>query len=201
MTTLLPLLECESRRRSLIAADETLTAATCFTLIRDMPYRRASSRKPEAIIREWQGTCSGKHYALHRLFGELGLHTRVIMCTHRFTRDNTTHFPTGLRALVEQEPVPDVHTYLKVETDAGLIVVDATWPSSAARLGMAVNRHFAAGQDMTIACDPIDTYEVPADQDPQVFKERLIEEFCGASSQIRDDFIEGMSRWLGHATG
>ena len=200
MTTLLPLLERESRRRGLLAAGEALTAATCFALIRDMPYRRASSRKPEAIIREWQGTCSGKHYALHRLFGELGLHTRVIMCTHRFTRDNTLHFPAGLRALVEQEPVPDVHTYLKVETDRGLTVVDATWPSSAAALGMPVNRDFEAGRDMTVVCEPIDTCEAPAGQDPQVFKERMIEEFCGASSQVRDDFIEGMSRWLGHAT-
>ena len=81
------------------------------------------------------------------------------------------------------------------------MVVDATWPSSAELLGMPVNRHFEAGQAMTIACDPIDTCEVPAGQDPQVFKERLIAEFCGASSRVRDDFIEGMSRWLSHATG
>ena len=201
MTTLLPVLERESRRRNLIAADEPLTAATCFMLIRDMPYRRASSRKPEAIIQEWQGTCSGKHYALHQIFGEMGLCSRVIMCTHRFTRDNTSHFPAELRALVKREPVPDVHTYVKLETDRGLMVVDATWPSSAAPLGMPVNREFKAGQDMTIACHPIDTYEAPAGQDPQVFKERLIAEFCGASSQVRDDFIEGMGRWLSHATG
>lgn len=81
------------------------------------------------------------------------------------------------------------------------MVVDAIWPSSAELLGMPVNRHFEAGQAMTIACDPIDTCEVPAGQDPQVFKERLIAEFCGASSRVRDDFIEGMSRWLSHATG
>ena len=138
---------------------------------------------------------------MHQIFGELGLECRVIMCTHRFTRDNTPHFPTDLRALVEREPVPDVHTYIKLETDRGLMVVDATWPSRAAPLGMPVNHCFEAGQDMTIACEPIDTYEVPAGQDPQVFKERLIAEFCGASSQVRDDFIEGMGRWLGHATG
>lgn len=201
MTTLLPLLERESRRRNLVTAGEPLTAAACFTLIRDMPYRRASSRQPEAIIQEWQGTCSGKHYALDQIFGELGLHSCVIMCTHRFTRDNTAHFPAELRALAEREPVPDVHTYIKLETDRGPMVVDATWPSSAAPLGMPVNRHFEAGRDMTIACDPIDTYQVPAGQDPQAFKERLIEEFCGASSRVRDDFIEGMSRWLSRATG
>ena len=105
MMPLLSLLERESRRRTVVAADEPLTVATCFTLIRGMPYRRASTRQLEAIIREWQGTCSGKHYALNQLFGELGLHSRIIMCTHRFTRDNTSHFLSELRALVEHEPV------------------------------------------------------------------------------------------------
>ena len=157
-----PIRFCSTGRRNLVAEDETLAATTCFTLIRDMPYRRASSRQPEAIIREWQGTCSGKHYALHRIFSELGLNSRVIMCTHRFTRDNTSHFTAELRALVERKPVPDVHTYLKVETDGGLMVVDATWPSRAAPLGMPVKRHFEAGQDMAIACNPIDTYSTGA---------------------------------------
>ncbi|MCY3692352.1 MAG: hypothetical protein OXI54_11295 [Chloroflexota bacterium] len=41
---------------------------------------------------------------------------------------------------------------------------------------------------------------VPAGRDPQAFKEQLISEFCGESSRVRDDFIEGMSRWLSEAT-
>jgi hypothetical protein len=200
MPSLLTLLEQQSRRRNLIAADEPLTAATAFALVRDMPYQRASSRQPEAIIKEWRGTCSGKHYVLDRIFRELGMDSRVIMCTHRFTRYNTRRFPPELRALVDQEPVPDVHTYIRLETDEGWMTVDATWPSSAEPLGMPVNRRFSAGPDMTVACDAIDTYEVPSGRDPQAFKEQLIEEFCGASSQVRDDFIEGMSRWLSDAT-
>ena len=70
-----------------------------------MPYQRASSRRPESIIEEWRGTCSGKH----------------------------------------------------------------------------IN-------------------EVLQGQNPQAFKEQPIAEFCGASRRIRDDFIEGMSRWLSEAT-
>ncbi len=78
--------------------------------------------------------------------------------------------------------------------------MDATWPSSAVPLGMPVNQDFRAGENMTLACDPIDTYEVPAGQDAQEFKEQLICEFCGTSSAIRDEFIEGMGRWLGEST-
>ena len=200
MTTLLPLLERESRRRGLLPAGEPLTSERAFALVRDMPYRRASSRKPEAIVEEWRGTCSGKHYLLAGIFGELGLESRVMMCTHRFTPGNTRHFPAELRALVAVSSVPDVHTYLRVNTGKCWTVVDATWPSSAGPLGMTVNRVFDAGTDMTLACDPIDSFEVPAGQDPQGFKERLIKEFCGPQSQLRDDFIEGMGRWLGEST-
>ena len=200
MTSLLSLLERESRKRGLLSVGESLSAERAFALVRDMPYRRASSRKPEAIIEEWRGTCSGKHYLLADIFRELGLESRVIMCTHRFTAENTGHFPAGLRDLVAQGPVPDVHTYLRVNTAGGWMVVDATWPSSAGPLGMTVNREFRPGSDMTIACDPIETLPVPEGQDPQGFKEQVIREFCGASSAVRDEFIEGMGRWLGEST-
>ena len=200
MTTLTELLEQEARKRGLIASAETVTAESAFALVRDMPYQRAGSRRPESIIEEWRGTCSGKHYALARIFREMGMDSRVVMCTHRFTSDNTGHFPADLRALVAQEPVPDVHTYIRLESGQGWMTVDATWPSNAHPVGMPVNREFNSGEDMTIACDVIDAFEVPAGQDPQEFKEQLIAEFCGDSTQARNDFIEGMSRWLSEAT-
>ena len=200
MPTLFSLLEQESRRRNLLAADEPLTPATAFALVRDMPYQRASSREPKAIIEEWRGTCSGKHYLLDAIFRDLGMDSRVIMCTHRFTRENTGHFPVDLKSLVSREPVPDVHTYIRLKTEMGWMNVDATWPSSAGPLGMPVNRTFTKGKDMTIACDPVDSFVVPTGDDSQVFKEQLIAEFCGSSSTIRDEFIEGMSHWLSDAT-
>jgi hypothetical protein len=200
LTSLASLLEQESRKRGCLSADEPLTVERAFALVRDMPYRRASSRKPEATIEEWRGTCSGKHYLLADLFRELGLESQVIMCTHRFTAENTGHFPVDLRELVSVSPVPDVHTYLRVNTAQGWTVVDATWPSSAGPLGMTVNREFRPGSDMTVACDAIGTLPVPEGRDPQEFKEELIADFCGANSKVRDNFIEGMGRWLGEST-
>ena len=200
MTSLLSLLEQESRERGFLSTDDSLTPEGAFALVRDMPYRRASSRKPQAIVEEWQGTCSGKHYLLADIFRELGLECRVIMCTHRFTRENTAHFPEELKRLLAAGPVPDVHTYLRVNTGRGWTVVDATWPDSAEPLGMTVNRDFVPGRDMTIACDSIETLPVPDGRDPQEFKEELIREFCGDSSGVRDEFIEGMGRWLGEST-
>ena len=115
MGNLASLLERESRQRGLLADRESLTAERAFGLVRDMPYRRASSRWPEAIVEEWQGTCSGKHYLLADIFREMGMESRVIMCTHRFTPENTGHFPAVLRGLVADDAVPDVHTYLRVK--------------------------------------------------------------------------------------
>ena len=200
MGNLLSLLERESRERGLLAEGESVTVERAFSLVRDMPYRRASSRRPEAIVEEWQGTCSGKHYLLADIFREMGLEARVIMCTHRFTSQNTGHLPEELRRLVAYGPVPDVHTYLRVNTAQGWTVVDGTWPGSAAPLGMPVNGEFAPGRDMIVACDPIETLPVPEGRDPQEFKEQMIAKFCGESSQVRDDFIEGLGRWLGEST-
>ena len=200
MASLLDGLEQESQRRGLLPAGEPLTPAIAFALVRDMPYQRASSREPEAIVREWKGTCSGKHYLLDGVFRELGMDSRIVMCTHRFTSENTTHFPEALRSLVAAEPVPDVHTYIRLKTGKGWMNVDGTWPAASEPLGMPVNRTFVEGCDMTIACDPVDSFIVPSGDDPQAFKEQLIAEFCGSSSTIRDEFIEGMSRWLSDAT-
>ena len=200
MSSQLSLLEQESRKRGFLADGESLTPEWSFSLVRDMPYRRASSRRPKAIINEWRGTCSGKHYLLGDIFRGFGLESQVVMCTHRFTPDNTRHFPSGLRELVAVGPIPDGNTYLQVHTARGWTVVDATWPSSAGPLGMTVNRSFSPGRDMTLACDPIEILPVPESLDPQEFKERLIERFCGTRSRLRDQFIEGMGLWLGEST-
>ncbi len=48
MTTLTELLEQEARKRGLIASNETVTIESAFALVRDMPYQRAGSRRPES---------------------------------------------------------------------------------------------------------------------------------------------------------
>ena len=65
---------------------------------------------------------------------------------------------------------------------------------------MRVNGEFVLGRDMAIACEPIETLPVPYGMDPQAYKEQVIAEFCGESSTLRDEFIEGLGRWLGETT-
>lgn len=193
---LLPLLQGQAVKRGLLGQDSRLSLQVVFTLVRDMPYQRASSREPAATIREWRGTCSGKHYLLKALFEEMGLEARIVMCPHVFSEQNTTHFPAHLRAQASNQPVPDVHTFIRLKFDDKWMDVDATWPLPASHLGMPVNDGFQPGVNMQIACEPVEFFEVPDSIDPQTFKEQLIKTHCGSQSEQRDQFIQGMSRWL-----
>ena len=53
---------------------------------------------------------------------------------------------------------------------------------------------------MTLACNPIETYEVPEGRKPQGFKEELIEIFYGSQTADRDRFINELSEWLSNYT-
>ena len=60
---------------------------------------------------------------------------------------------------------------------------------------MMDNSVFESGNDMTLACSPIETYGVPKGRDPQKFKEKLIEIFCGSQTDDRDRFLEWLNKY------
>ncbi len=49
---------------------------------------------------------------------------------------------------------------------------------------------------MEIACQPIETLEIPEGMEPQAFKEQLIAAHSHGRQDQRDRFIEAMSSWL-----
>ena len=200
MGKLLSILGAQSRKRGLIRFRKTVDARAAFALMRDTPYQRSSTMEPEAIIQEWRGICSGKHYFLDQIFREEGLGSRVIMRTHRFAEETTADFPPGLREVVAQGSVPDNHTCIRPNIETGWMTVAVTRPIKAASLGMTVNGVFELGNDTTLACSPMETYEVPGGRDPQEFKEEFIEIFCGSQTDDRDRFINGLSEWLSKHT-
>src|SRR5438128_48361 len=100
MTSLRDALRSEAERRGLWpregSADSELDASDAFYLIRDMPYGRASSWEPAAILSEWRGTCSGKHYLLKSVLEEMGVRSRVMACTQRVNLGDRVSLPAGL---------------------------------------------------------------------------------------------------------
>jgi len=193
---LLDLLKSESVKRELIDPYLELDPATVFSMVRDMPYQRASDRCPETTIAEWRGTCSGKHYLLQALFAELGLPSKLIACTTVESVD-PAEIPPSLKSLYEaaNRRFVDVHNYLLVTVpDDGQMVVDATFPLSARKSGMVVNETFVLGQDQQLAVDPIKTWTIPPDRDPQDFKDELLREhFTSAELEFREIVIAALS--------
>ena len=190
--TLLETLKSQALQRGLLKPEDAIDLEQAFLLVRDMPYTRASSRDPGTIMREWRGTCSGKHYLLKELFAELGYHSQLIACTTVAYID-----PKGvrwkLRKLLEQSKgrFVDVHNYLILELQGREMIVDATWPLSTKGMGTVVNERFVLGEDHRIACEPIKTWVVPEDQDSQEFKNKILKEsFTQKELAHRDEFIK-----------
>jgi hypothetical protein len=199
--SLLESLKKEAVRRELLAPDASLTPATAFRLVRDMPYQRASDRRPETSIREWRGTCSGKHYLLAALFRELGLEARVMAGVLRYHPDPARTDPRLLVLLAPANDVfVDVHNWVEIELASGPMSVDATWPLKLKKYGFPVNETFELGQSQALAYPIEQTYIVPDEQNPQAFKEKLLREhFTPEELAARDAFIRALSQMLASA--
>ena len=191
--SLVEMLHVEARRRG-IDADQ-LDAPTAFRLVRDMPYKRAKDRMPQTTIREWRGTCSGKHYLLKSVFEELGLRSTLMASPHYISVEVIASLPAAIREVAQGKPVADVHNYLVAESPMGPMIVDATWPLGSQSLGMVVNEAFVWGEDMQLACSPIRTLEVPVGSDPEQFKHDVLRaSFTPQELDVRTRFFAAVTR-------
>ncbi len=193
---LLELLKSKAIEKGLLKLEDEIDAEKAFSLVRDMPYIRASSRDPETIIAEWRGTCSGKHYLLKGLFAELGYSSHVMACTTVGHIDPQKVWGK-LRKLLRQSEgrFVDVHNYLVLELPDGKMIVDATWPISNKGLGTVINERFVLGENQKIAVEPIKSWVVPDDRDSQEFKDEILKEsFTPEELAHRDEFVETLSK-------
>jgi len=180
----------------LLKPEDDIEAQTAFRLVRDMPYTRASSRDPQTTIREWRGTCSGKHYLLKALFSELGIPSQLIACT-TVVHIDPKDLRGKLRKLMEESNgrFVDVHNYLVIDLPEGETIIDATWPLLTRGMGTVVNENFVPGEHHQIACDPIETWVIPDDRNPQGFKDELLNDhFTVEELKHREEFIDTVSK-------
>ncbi|AZI43655.1 hypothetical protein EHF33_13595 [Deinococcus psychrotolerans] len=176
-------------QRGILPTDApTPTPEVAFALVRDMPYARASTHEPAGIIGEWRGTCSTKHELLAALLAEHGLESAIIACTQEIKLPDDAD--PDLRALSGGQSVVDIHNYLVVNTPQGQMKVDATWPLRAAEVGLPVNAAWQWGEDMTLACIPLESWTVPDSETVSGFKDRLLaERYSPEELERRDHFI------------
>jgi hypothetical protein len=82
------------------------------------------------------------------------------------------------------------------------MIVDATWPLATKGVGTVVNERFVLGEDHQIASEPLKTWVVPEDRDPQEFKDEILKEsFTPEELAHREEFIQTLgkmtnSRWV-----
>ena len=196
--SLIKQLHSKALQHRLIDTGAEMNLETIFALVRDMPYQRASDRKPETIIAEWRGTCSGKHYTLQALFAELGYRSDVVACTSIEPIAENIITPE-LRPLWENAAgrLVDVHNYLLLDLPGGKMIIDATWPLGSQKHGLKVNRSFCLGEDQQIACQPLQNWLIPDGADPQAFKDKLLSEnFSSDELAFREAFIQALGDWL-----
>jgi len=73
------------------------------------------------------------------------------------------------------------------------MVVDATWPFHTKKSGISVNETFILGQDHELAAEPIETWPIPDDRDPQDFKNELLNtHFTPAELEFREEVIKAL---------
>jgi hypothetical protein len=193
---LLERLKSEAVKRGLLEPEVVLDPANVFAQVRDMPYHRASNRRPETILAEWRGTCSGKHYLLKALYAEMGLRSQIMACTTVVPVD-PAQVPEALQPLYEasNRRFVDVHNYLILYLpDGRQMTIDATWPLATRAVGRVVNETFTPGQDQQLAAEPLQTWPIPEGQEPQDFKDHLLREnFTPAELEFRELVIQAVS--------
>ena len=131
--------------------------------VRDMAYARPErGQTADAALREWCGTCSTKHLAVHQLLHQLGLDPRLKMA--RFVVDKSIPLQVSkLRSIVEMTPVHDVHNFIECDISGYKTLIDVTFPSSLASYGFTVTKDWSIGQNFQLACMPSEVREVAAE--------------------------------------
>ena len=197
---ILPTFRDEARRRGLLDADEPVTIASAYRVVRDMPFSRPSDSRAETVVAEWRGLSDTKHDVLALILEELGYDVVPIVATHHFSEATHPWLPPHLLAEVQRAPVPDVITFLRVRTDPvedEWTTLDATWPLLALLFGAPANGEFEAGVDQKTAGTPEEIVHVQGDQDAVEVAARILAEFAGEEIERRDTFVEGLATFLG----
>lgn len=194
----------KARRRGALGADEAVTLASAFRVVRDLPYAPATNDAPEAALHEWRGTAFAKHALLEAILDGLGTDCALILATHHFSVEDTPWLPPALLDEVRRGPVPDVHTFLRVCSDPVAdewMTVDATWPRATRTLGLPVNETLTPDVDQRIACMVEEIVHIPGDEEPADVYQRILALHAEDELERHDRFIDALSSWLAAATG
>ncbi len=184
--------------RAVLATDGRPPLVALFAFVQAMPYRWPGPRDAAHTLAHGWGTCSGKNYLLAELLRASG-----IPCAHTLITGDLSvrppDVPPALRALLDEGPLPDVHSALTAIGPAGPVTVDASWDPPLARFGFAVAPADWDGTcDTPLAITPTAVYAVSG-PDPTAEKELLRTRVFGSRPALlerRNRYLQLLSDWI-----
>lgn len=177
-----------------LPAEKRLVCA--FEKVRDIPYGSTGERRPEKLIKQNSGSCSGKHLLLSGLFEEMGYETQIVTCMHYFNDaiPPGNAYPSPLQNILENERVIDFHHYVLLNQAGNWLKVDATWDVGIESFGFPVNVFWDGKSDTTVAVVPIKFYEDASDL--IALKKKLLAELPAHDREVRRSFLKYLTHWL-----
>jgi hypothetical protein len=163
--------------------------ARLFRMVRDIPYYIALGDEQDYC-------CVTKPFMLERLLSTVGVKSRHIICTFRWS---DLPLPQSVIGLAHDDE--DTHEFLEVHcSDLGRWVrVDPNWDSGVSRLGLTVSDWKGDDKDTPIAVTPVSILS-PEDSTKLIAEEDEIDpEVRAAYLDQNRTFFDSLNRWLAEA--
>jgi hypothetical protein len=167
-----------------------------FETVRDIPYGSTGERKPEKIVQENLGSCSGKHLLLSNLLKSLGYENKIVTCLHYFNDalPAGNDYPKRFKEILSTHRVIDFHHFVKLKRGRQWLNLDATWDALLQHFGFPVNFGWKGDTDTVVAVKPIRFY--PQTDDLIGLKVKLIADMPKEDRKIRAEFMKLLTEWL-----
>ncbi len=148
----------------------------------------------EVLTTKKMGTCTGKHLLLKSCYDALGIVSRPVVCTFRWS-DQTIQYPDNIKLFLAKGEWEHGHNYLQVMTkDGNYIDVDVTFQPSLQKFGFKTFPERWNGITSTnLAFDNIVRKWVGVDISSK--KNELIESLSPELKVIRENFLSEFIKW------
>ena len=182
--------ECEK-------SDRTAQLRDFLHVIQDIPYGRAGSTEPESVLRDWRGTCSGKHLLGYRLLSTCNHAPRLYLGRFQLKPDSV---PIDFSEFAETpDTVWDVHNFLRA--GPGSNIVDLTWPSFLIDHGFRTTRHWEEWSNFELAAPVTEVEEIDPSPRGLEYKSIILKKLNGKNQAVRERYITALTQRIAELYG
>ncbi|MEP0519747.1 MAG: transglutaminase domain-containing protein [Hyphomicrobiales bacterium] len=167
-----------------------------YHCVRKVPYGSRGGRSAEEVLKNNEGSCSGKHILLRDLLRRLNQKADIETVQGDFAAAVPPHssMPAELQQYCRVGGVKDFHHYVVWGSPDGEMKLDATWPDNVIAMGVKGNDNWAGNGDTVLAILPDKT--LGRTEDIRELKERLLGELNEGERAYRAKFLTLLTDWV-----